>query len=264
MQKNLRSVKQETEEVVWEKLRMLVSEQEHNRQLLAMSELIKGFSHELGQPITNIRYAIQLYYRKKRKFGIEIDAEQQQLLNSVLQQTVRVGKLLHRFAPIVSSKNEKKYFGVVSAIEHVFDDLSVRLHSENIQYTIIGDNTIELFGEELQFGQVFYNLIINSIYAIQRSGRDGILHVQVQRIEDSVQIEFMDNGIGIPIENQRKIFNPFFSTKNKETEEGGEGLGLFIVWNILKIFSGKIYVDQKYNRGAKFIIEFEKKEQEHV
>lgn len=262
--KNLRSVKQETEEVVWEKLRMLVSEQEHNRQLLAMSELIKGFSHELGQPITNIRYAIQLYYRKKRKFGIEIDAEQQQLLNSVLQQTVRVGKLLHRFAPIVSSKNEKKYFGVVSAIEHVFDDLSVRLHSENIQYTIIGDNTIELFGEELQFGQVFYNLIINSIYAIQRSGRDGILHVQVQRIEDSVQIEFMDNGIGIPIENQRKIFNPFFSTKNKETEEGGEGLGLFIVWNILKIFSGKIYVDQKYNRGAKFIIEFEKKEQEHV
>ena len=106
--KNLRSVKQETEEVVWEKLRMLVSEQEHNRQLLAMSELIKGFSHELGQPITNIRYAIQLYYRKKRKFGIEIDAEQQQLLNSVLQQTVRVGKLLHRFAPIVSSNNEKK------------------------------------------------------------------------------------------------------------------------------------------------------------
>ena len=74
----------------------------------------------------------------------------------------------------------------------------------------------------------------------------------------------MDSGISIPIENQRKIFNPFFSTKNKETEEGGEGLGLFIVWNILKIFSCKIYVDQKYNRGAKFIIEFEKKEQNQV
>ena len=262
--KGLPSVKQETEDVIWEKLRMLVSEQEHNRQLLAMSELIKGFSHELGQPITNIRYAIQLYYRKKRKAGIELDSEQQQLLDNVLQQTVRVGKLLHRFAPIVSSKNEKKYFSVLRAIESIFDDLAVRLQNEYITYTISGDSTIELYGEELQFGQVFYNLIINSIYAIQRSGRNGILHVQVQRIEDSIRIEFSDNGIGIPIENQKKIFNPFFSTKNKEIDEGGEGLGLFIVWNILKIFSGKIYVDQEYRKGAKFIIEFEKKEQEYV
>lgn len=47
-------------------------------------------------------------------------------------------------------------------------------------------------------------------------------------------------------------------------EEGGEGLGLFIVWNILKIFSGKIYVDEQYPYGAGFIIEIGIKEKRNV
>ena len=253
--KEMRSARKETEDVVWEKLRTLVSEQEHNRQLSAMSELLRGFSHELGQQITNIRYAIQLYYRKKRKLGAEIDAEQQKLLDSVLQQTKRVGNLLGRFSPIVSSRSEKKDFSVIGAIRSVFGEFEVRLHNESIEYSIEGDDSIELFGEEVQFEQVFYNLIINSIYAIRHSGKKGILQVLVKRNSDIVRIEFSDNGTGIAIENQRKIFNPFFSTKDKEIEEGGEGLGLFIVWNILKIFSGRICVDSRYNEGAKFVIE---------
>ena len=61
----------------------------------------------------------------------------------------------------------------------------------------------------------------------------------------------------------KKDFNPFFSTKIKE-KRGGEGLGLFIVWNILKIFSGKIYVDEKYNKGARFVIEIDIEENKNV
>ena len=95
----LDKAKEETEAVVWDRLRTLVSEQEHTRQLLAMSELIKGFSHELGQPITNIRYAIQLYYRKNRKLEINISNEEKELLDSILRQTERVGKLLNRSSP---------------------------------------------------------------------------------------------------------------------------------------------------------------------
>ena len=44
----------------------------------------------------------------------------------------------------------------------------------------------------------------------------------------------------------------------------GEGLGLFIVWNILKLFNGSIYVDGAYEEGARFVIEIQSEEQEHV
>lgn len=64
----------------------------------------------------------------------------------------------------------------------------------------------------------------------------------------------MDDGPGIPKENQKKIFEPFFSTKDPTSGNGGEGLGLFIVWNVLKIFNGIIYVDSHYKNGAKFNI----------
>lgn len=259
----LDKAKEETEAVVWERLRTLVSEQEHTRQLLAMSELIKGFSHELGQPITNIRYAIQLYFRRNRKLEINISNEEKELLDSILRQTERVGKLLNRFSPLISSKSEKRYFSIREAINNVFDELAVRLQGEDIEFEIRGEE-VEIYGEELQFGQVFYNLIINSIYAIQRTEKKGFLDVNIKKERHHIKIEFSDNGIGIPKENQKKIFNPFFSTKNKEIEEGGEGLGLFIVWNILKIFSGKIYVDEKYNKGARFVIEIDIKENRNV
>lgn len=262
--KQAEKVQQETEDIVWERLRSLISEQEHSRQLMAVSELIKGFSHELGQPITNIRYAIQLFYMKSRKSGDIIKPEEKELLDGVLKQTERVGKLLNRFSPIISSKSEKKFFNVFTAISNIFDELSSRLNNEGIEVTIQGDNQLEVYGEELQFGQVFYNLIINSIYAIRKKDQPGQIMVDIKRNDDFLKINFFDNGIGIPFELRRKIFNAFFSTKNKEVEEGGEGLGLFIVWNILKIFSGRIYVDEFYDKGAKFVIEINLKENLNV
>lgn len=262
--KQSQDVQEEAENIVWDRLRTLISEQEHNRQLLALSELIKGFSHELGQPITNIRYAIQLFYMKNKKKSSEIDQEEQELLAGILKQTERIGKLLNRFAPIVSSKSEKKYFNVFTAIFNIFDELSSRLKMEGIQFSVKGAKNVEIYGEELQFGQVFYNLIINSIYAIKKVDRRGEIGVEISQAANILKIDFWDNGIGISPESRRKIFNPFFSTKDKEVEEGGEGLGLFIVWNILKIFSGRIYVDENHDIGARFVMEINLKENGNV
>jgi len=248
-------VNKETQEVIWERLQILVSEQEHNRQMLAMAELIKGFAHELGQPITNIRYAIQLFNKKNRKNNLEVNEEERKLFEGILVQTERVGKLLNRFAPITSSRSQKEFFSVKKVIESVFDEMSSRLTNENIKYEIFGDSKVMIYGEVLQFSQVFYNLIINAIYAINKRGSEGKIRVEQYVKNKVLSIRFSDNGIGIKPELQKKIFEPFFSTKKKELEEGGEGLGLFIVWNILKIFNGRIYVDSSYKRGARFIIE---------
>ncbi|MCM1086539.1 MAG: HAMP domain-containing histidine kinase, partial [Muribaculaceae bacterium] len=254
----------ENQEILLKRLADLLEEQEHNRKLLAITDLIKGFSHELGQPITNIRYAIQLFYMKQEKEQTTLSFEEKKLLDGIIIQTSRVGKLLDRFAPIVSSKNQKEYFKVYDAIITIFEELSMRLNNENIEYSVVGDKNAVLYGEVIQFSQVFYNLIINAIYAINKKSVEGKINVAIQFEGGTLIIYFSDNGIGIPAEIQRKIFEPFYSTKRKESEEGGEGLGLYIVWNILKMFNGKISVDPYYTGGARFVIKIKMEDEGNV
>lgn len=250
----------ESEQEVWQRMKELVSEQEHNRQMIALRDLLKGFSHELGQPITNVRYAIQLYQKKMQK-NLDTPESLQLLLSDILLQTNRIGTLLSRFSPIVSPKNESGQFSIKRCAEKVFCDLETRLRGQNISYQIDGPANLVLSGDQIQFSQVFYNLALNSMQAIEKEG-----HITVNisaAVGDVFTVIFIDDGPGIPERNFQKIFEPFFSTKNPTSGNGGEGLGLYIVWNILKIFNGTIQIDKSFQFGTKFIIEIKQKKEEH-
>ena len=240
----------ESEQIVWQKLKDLVSEQEHNRQMIALRDLIKGFSHELGQPITNIRYSVQLQEMKIQR-GLSSTNDIKRLFTTILEQTARIGTLLERFRPIVSSKSQSALFSVNDCISQVFDDLDDRLRDNLITYNITAENELILFGDRIQFSQVFYNLILNSIQAINSN---GTIEVELSQTSDEIIILFSDDGPGIPAEHEKKIFEPFFSTKDPTSGNGGEGLGLFVVWNILRMYGGTIQVNLKYKNGAQFII----------
>ena len=117
-----------------------------------------------------------------------------------------------------------------------------------------------MFGDRIQFSQVFYNLVLNSMQAILGNGK---ITVSITTVRNSIRILFSDNGPGIPEENRKKIFEPFFSTKDPTSGNGGEGLGLFVVWNILKMYKGTIQLNHKYKNGAQFIIKIPIKEENH-
>lgn len=240
----------ESEQVIWQKLKDLVSDQEHNRQMIALRDLLRGFSHELGQPITNIRYAVQLQQMKIQR-GVNTQDEIDKLFLTILDQTARIGTLLDRFRPIVSSKSQAEIFSIKNCISQVFADLSSRLTDNEIAYQIDAPSDSYLYGDQVQFSQVFYNLVLNSAQAIEKSGN---IHVQLFEAPDEITILFSDDGPGIPMENSKKIFEPFFSTKDPTAGNGGEGLGLYVVWNVLRMYNGTIQVNQKYKNGAQFII----------
>lgn len=253
----------ETEEVFWNTIKDMVSEQEHNRQLLAIKELLKGFSHELGQPITNIRYGVQLY---QMKLDRNLDDRENlcALLDNILSQTIRVNRLLKRFAPIVSSKSVNTRFNCIDCIKLVFEDMQMRLESIGIETQVRGVKEFMLYGDSIQFEQVIYNLISNSADELRdKEGKKTII-VQCNEHDNLLSIHFRDNGKGVPKDIENKIFNPFYSTKDKEKSDGGEGLGLYIVWNILKMYGGKIRVNSAYKEGAEFLIQIPKGEYEHV
>lgn len=124
---------------------------------------------------------------------------------------------------------------------------------KRIGYTIQGRKDISAYGDRVQFSQVIYNLVLNSMQAIGGTSVGRII-VKVVYAHDTIKISFSDNGPGIPIENHQKVFEPFFSTKDPTSGNGGEGLGLFIVWNIVKMFDGTISIDKYYKNGARFVI----------
>ena len=91
----------------------------------------------------------------------------------------------------------------------------------------------------------------------------GKITVNISTVRNAIQILFSDDGPGIPEENRKKIFEPFFSTKDPTSGNGGEGLGLFVVWNILKMYKGTIQLNHKFKNGAQFIIRIPIKEENH-
>jgi len=230
----------------------LISEQEHNRQMAALRDLLKGFSHELGQPVTNIRYAIQLHEMKKEKGEVSA-IENDQLLNKIIKQTERLGKLLKRFSPIVSPKGNIERFAIEDRFTQVYDELKTLLGEITFEISL-GKNY--LYGDPVQFDQIIYNLFINASQSINTKDTKGIICVDVSKIKKVITLKFSDNGIGIPKENQQKIFEPFFTTKDPSKGEGGDGLGLYIVWNIIRMYNGSISINENYINGVQFIIKF--------
>ncbi|MFM1895920.1 MAG: hypothetical protein RLZZ385_994 [Pseudomonadota bacterium] len=106
-----------------------------------------------------------------------------------------------------------------------------------------------IFANGGQLSQVFVNVIMNAVQAFDKE--DNILEIHTRFENDTVVIDFIDNGPGIPQEILGKIFDPFFSTRELL---GGSGLGLYISHGVIRKHHGDITVTSTAGAGARFTI----------
>lgn len=234
------------------KVSELYSQLEHQKQLAAISDLTTGISHELGQPITNIRYTIQ-FYRRVLKRGMT-EEEVFRIFDSILQETERMGGLISRLSPLTSSKGIEQEFDIIERIQARLKGETARLTEGKITTEFRTGKVVKYYADPVKFDQLISNLLLNAIDAIRekKNASEKKISIKVFDKRDSIRIVFSDTGVGIPRQNRRKIFDPFFSTKPPGK---GEGLGLFIVWNVITMLGGRISVDEKMNAGAAFFVE---------
>ena len=168
-----------------------------------------------------------------------------------------MGGLIRRLAPLTSSRGVLEKFDVMDRIRRRVEGEEPRLQEGMIDVTIAPKRPVWLVGDPVKFDQLLSNLILNSIDAIdeRKEIRENKIDISIEDSEQEIRIAFSDTGMGIPIGNRNKIFDPFFSTKPPGK---GEGLGLFIVWNLLKMLGGRISVDVKHKNGARFLINIPK------
>lgn len=117
--------------------------------------------------------------------------------------------------------------------------------------TILPQDTLILFGNKVEFKQIFLNLCTNAYQSMEKSG--GLLTVEFYKEDNFALLKIKDTGCGIDDELKNEIFNPFYTSK---TFEKGTGLGLPIVVRLIKNFHGLVDFESKKNIGTTFTVKF--------
>lgn len=213
--------------------------------LAAIGQLAAGMAHEINNPLFVISGRTEMLLEQKR-----MSQKLKQDLDIISAQSDKIRKLVDRVLKFSRQTTPKfEMININDTIEGVLPLLSYH-NLPNIKIEIIKDfyeNLSSVKGDLNQLQEVFVNLFINAIQAMPQGGR---LTVKTQGLENQyVEIKIADTGCGIPPQNLKNIFMPFFSTKKE-----GTGLGLSICYNIIKNHNGSIDIESQVNKGTVFII----------
>lgn len=211
--------------------------------LKALSGLVAGAAHEIRNPLSGLKGAVQYLGRDRRLR--EEQGNYLELLESEIDRIDDIVKNLQAFALPRSPELQQVDLGKL--VDSVL--LLLRGHLEENNIRVIkeyrGSQLLKLDAE--QFKQAILNLLLNAIEAIESPG--GTISICIEDKKNETVLSIQDTGPGIPSEVLERIWYPFHSSKDT-----GTGLGLSVVHSIISVHGGKVNADN-VNGGARFSIE---------
>lgn len=216
-------------------------------------EMIANITHQFRQPLNNISYI--LINLKKRFESEKLDKIFfDKKVNQANEQLNFLSKTIDDFKEFYLQEKEKDDFFVKDSIQNALTILNPDLQKDNINLNLKFETfeDIKIFGVKNELSQVILSLVSNSIDALKNRHNPKI-SINVVSSSAEVIIEILDNAGGIKAKNLKRIFEPYFSTK-----EEGTGIGLYLSKIIIEeSFGGKLQV-QNIKDGVKFSIFIEK------
>jgi len=234
-------------------IRRLEREVRMQDRLAAVGRLAAAIAHEIRNPLTSIAGSVSML-----SGAPGMDEEHRRLLDIVTRESQRLNSIITDF--LAYSRGKKYQFNKVNVVPLLEDTLTLmrhRMDAENSGITIqsqfcAGEAWAIADGDKLK--QVFWNFSENAVRAMPGG---GVLKVAIERIEDDWQISFADSGTGMTPQQSEKIFEPFQSSF-----EGGTGLGLAVVYQIVQAHEGKVWARSKPGQGTTFILRLRRLETE--
>lgn len=227
--------------------------------LASLTNLAASVAHEIKNPLGAISIHIQLLQKaieKARKGDGQLPDEKflEKYIGVVNEEIDNLNKIVVDFlfaVRPVSANLELIHPNEILA--KLLDFLKPEFEKENINLDIeLCKNDIRLLLDEKLFREVIVNLSQNAIYAVNENKANiehGTVTVKSFIKDDKYLLEISDNGCGMSEEKLSKIFEPYYTTKAT-----GTGLGLTMVYKIIKEFSGDINVESEEKEGTKFVI----------
>ncbi len=204
-------------------------------------------SHDLQEPLRKIK-TFSTFIQGKSK----LDEAGATYLEKIIESSERMSRLIEDILSLSSLKQdvEMKVLDTNRPIDNALKDLELKIAEKKATITV--DELPKIEGNEGYLTQLFVNLIGN---ALKFSEKPPVIHVTGKAQNGYVKIKISDNGIGIPEEHQRKIFEAFSRLHPRHVYEG-TGIGLAICKKIVDIHKGGIQVQSTPGEGTTFIISF--------
>jgi len=234
-------------------IRRLEREVRIQDRLAAVGRLAAAIAHEIRNPLTSIAGSVSMLSNVP-----EMNEDHRRLLDIVTRESQRLNAIITDF--LAYSRNKQYHFDKADLIQLAQDTLTLmehRMTAEKTGITIrrhfhVGEAWTLADGDRIK--QVFWNLCENSVRAMKEG---GTLTVAIDCIGDDWQVAVTDTGTGMTPQQVEKVFEPFQSNF-----EGGTGLGLALVYQIMQAHEGKIWARSTPGQGATFILRLRRLEAE--
>ena len=225
--------------------------------LAALGEMAAGLAHEIRNPLSSIKGAVQFLDPKS------MPGQEGELMTVIIEEVNRLNSVVTQFLeysrPLRSTFTSTNLNDILTRTMKLLT--GHELPASVVVKLDLAADVPPVNCDADQLKQVFINLALNAVQAMPNGGiltiktrqpRSNEWHLQEdapRAIGDQVEIRFSDTGEGIPEEVRRHIFIPFYTTKKK-----GTGLGLAISQRIVKNHGGNIEVESKQGEGTQFIL----------
>ena len=210
---------------------------EKTEQLAAVGELAASIAHEVRNPLAGMKGALEV-------LGKELDDSHHEIVLELLAQIERLESLVRDLLTYARPRAlQLQEFETHELLERL-----IRIHKEQCEEQDVAverdfdEGAALLNADPRQIEQVFINLIHNALQAMTDGGK---LKIVTRAVDGAIEVTFEDTGKGIPPGDQRKVLQPFFTTKHR-----GSGLGLPIVKKIAEAHGGRLVLESRVDRGT--------------
>ncbi|MFN3396189.1 MAG: ATP-binding protein, partial [Thermodesulfovibrionales bacterium] len=214
----------------------------HSEKMASLGRLTAGIAHEIGNPLTSVFSFVQILKE------MEQDEFKKESLETIYFHIGRIADILKQLSGFSKMPPlEFKSWNINGLIESALTLIQYDKRAKGVMIVKeLAPDIPEIITDGNQLSQVFINIILNAFDAMPKG---GTLTLRSFVRDGHITIEFVDTGLGIPKENLSRIFDPFYTTK-----ERGTGLGLAVSYSIIKKLDGSLTVESEPNKGTKFRI----------
>ena len=214
----------------------------------AWREMARQVAHEIKNPLTPMKLSIQYLQKAIDNNSANVKEMAASVAKTLVEQIDHLSKIASDFSQFANIGNPKKE--VFDLHELLYSLTSLYETTENLLFKWVPvHQRIMVYADKTQLNRLFTNLLQNAMEACDNNSR-RVISVSEEFREESIIVKVSDNGEGIPLEMQSKIFIPNFTTKSS-----GTGLGLAMSKTIVEQVKGRIWFETVEGEGTTFYVE---------